>query len=267
MSLVTLDWMMQKAQLNGLRILFDDRKNYWEHGNVDDKMYDSRAGLGVFYRWRPRNMQRLCIDQKIAMPPAVHLSALERIAHGTDGYAPGTLAPSVEITFTPSNDPDPAQAADENAALMVRARQVKSALDDIFRKSGSDLDQARGTIFTGRIAYYIYVLSCLAVILAASVPPDAGSRRNPWIVLKNAGTLIYDAVTVQWEPLFSAAKRLFTDPKLIGALITGFAVAGVLAHYVDHKRSLIFSRYWHDARQDLRTALKSARNALLAARR
>ena len=80
MSLVTLDWMMQKAQLNGLRILFDDRKNYWEHGNVDDKMYDSRAGLGVFYRWRPRNMQRLCIDQKIAMPPAVHLSALERIA-------------------------------------------------------------------------------------------------------------------------------------------------------------------------------------------
>ena len=150
---------------------------------------------------------------------------------------------------------------------MVRARQVKSALDDIFRKSGSDLDKARGTIFTGRIAYYIYVLSCLAVILAASVPPDAGSRRNPWIVLKNAGTLIYDAVTVQWAPLFSAAKRLFTDPKLIGALIAGFAVAGVLAHYVDHKRSLIFSRYWHDARQDLRTALKSARNALLAARR
>jgi hypothetical protein len=79
--------------------------------------------------------------------------------------------------------------------------------------------------------------------------------------------LIYDAVTGQWLPLFDATKRLFTDPKLIGILLAGFAIAGVLAYYVDHKRSLVFSRYWHDARQDLRTALKGARNALLAARR
>jgi hypothetical protein len=267
MSLVTLDWMMQKAQQNGLRILSDDRKDYWEHGNVDDKMYDSRAGLGVFYRWKPRNMRKLWADQKAGALPTIHLSALERIAHGTDGYAPGTLAPSVELTFTPSNDPDPAKAAAENGALVVRAQTVKSALDQIFRKSGSDLQKARGTVLIGRIAYYIYVLSCVAVILAASVPPDAGSRRNPWIVLKNAGTLIYDAVTGQWLPLFDAAKRLVTDPKLIGMLVAGFAVAGVLAYYVDHKRSLVFSRYWHDARQDLRAALKGARNALLAARR
>jgi uncharacterized protein (DUF2235 family) len=267
MSLVTLDWMMEKAQQNGLRILSDDRKYYWEHGNVDDKMYDSRAGLGVFYRWKPRNMQKLCIDQKTAMPPAVHLSVLERIAHGTDGYAPGTLAPSVEITFTPSNDPDPAKAAAEDAALVVRAQTAKLALDQIYGKSGTDLNKVRGTVLIGRIAYYIYVLSCLFTILAASVPPDAGSRRNPWIVLKNAGTLIYDTVTVQWTPLSDAAKRLFTDPKLIGMVVAGFVAAGVLAYYVDHKRSLVFSRYWHDARQDLRTALKSARNVLLAARR
>lgn len=260
MSLVTLDWVMQKAQQNGLRILADDRKNYWEHGNVDDKMYDSRAGLGVFYRWKPRNMQRLCIDQKTAMPPSVHLSVLERIAHGTEGYAPGTLAPDVSVTFTLTDDPM------QNEALIARAQAANSALDRAFARSGSDLQKARGTVLIGRIAYYVYVLCCLAAILAASVPPDAGSRRNPWIVLKNAGTLIYDAVTLQWAPLFSATKRLFTDPKLIGTLLAGFAVAGTLAYYVDHKRSLVFSRYWHDARQDLRNALKSARNVLLRER-
>ncbi len=265
MSLVTLDWMMQKAQQNGLRILSDDRKHFWEHGSVDDKLYDSRAGLGVFYRWKPRNMQRLCLDQKTAMPPALHLSALERIAHGTDGYSPGTLAPSVDIAFTPSNDPDPAQAATEDEALVVRAQAVKSALDQSFRKSGSDLKQAGGTVLVGRIAYYVYVLSCLAVILAASVPPDAGSRRNPWTVLKNAGTLIYDAISLQWASLYSAVWRLFTDPKLIGALLTGFILAGALAYFVESRRSLVFSRYWHNARQDLRTALKSARNTLLSA--
>jgi hypothetical protein len=260
MSLVTLDWMMQKAQQHGLRILPDDRNNYWEHGNVDDKLYDSRAGLGVFYRWKPRNMQRLCIDQKTAMPPAVHLSVLERIAHGTDGYAPGTLAPVASITFTPSGDDN------QNAALIVRAQAAKSALDAAFTRSGSDLQKVRGTVLIGRIAYYIYVLSCLTAFLAASVPPDAGSRRNPWIVLNNAGTLIYDMVTLQWTPLFDAAKRLLTDPKLVGTLLAGFAVAGVLARYVDQKRSLVFSRYWHDARQDLRTALKTARNVLLTSR-
>ena len=98
MSLVTLNWMMQKVSENGLRILADDRKYYAEHGSVDDKLYNPRAGFGVFYRRKPRNMQRLCEEQKAALPPSVHLSVFERIAHGTDGYAPATLADVVEVT-------------------------------------------------------------------------------------------------------------------------------------------------------------------------
>jgi hypothetical protein len=266
MSLVALDWMMEKARERDLRLLSSDRKYYWEHGSVDDKMYDSRAGLGVFYRWKPRNMRQLCEEQKAAMPPAIHLSVLERIAHGTDGYAPGTLAPGAEVVFTPSNNPDPVQAAAEDKAVAVRALAVKAALDGTFAKSGSDLEKARGTLLIGRIAYYLYVLSCLAAILAASVPANAGSRRNLWIVLENAGKLLYDTVTGQWAPVFASLKRLFTDPKLIGVVLGGFLVAGTLAYYVDHTRSRVFSRYWHEARQDLRTALKGARDALLSGR-
>lgn len=97
MSLVTLDWMMQKASDNGVRILADDRKYYAEHGNVHDKLYNPRAGLGAFYRSKPRDMQRLCEEQKAALLPSVHLSVFERIAHGTDGYAPATIAPIVEV--------------------------------------------------------------------------------------------------------------------------------------------------------------------------
>jgi uncharacterized protein (DUF2235 family) len=223
MSLVTLDWIMQKARERDLRILSDDRKYYWEHGSADDKLYDSRAGLGVFYRWKPRDMQKLCDQQNAAMPPAIHLSVLERIAHGTDGYSPGTLAPNAEIVFTPSSDPD------QDAAVAVRARAAKSAVDEAYAKSGSDLDNARGTVAIGRFAYYLYVLCALAVVLAG-------------------------------------VTRVFTNAELIGTLLAGFALAGGLAHYVDHKRSMVFSRYWHDARQDLRTALKSARSALLSGR-
>ena len=98
--------------------------------------------------------------------------------------------------------------------------------------------------------------------------PAAPSRldASPITVLSNAGQLLYNAATGQWAPVLASARRLFTDPKLMGTLLAGFAVSAALAYYVDHRRSLIFSRYWHDARQDLRTALKSARSTLLSGR-
>ena len=199
MSLVTLDWIMQKARERELRILSDDRKYYWEHGSADDKLYDSRAGLGVFYRWKPRDMQKLCEQQNAAMPPAIHLSVLERIAHGTDGYAlRATLAPkSLSVVFTPSSDPD------QDAAVAVRARAAKSAVYEAYARTGSDLDKAKSTVAIGRIAYYLYVLCALSGVLAG-------------------------------------VMRLFTSAELIGTLLAGFAVAGALAYYVDHRRSLVF---------------------------
>src|SRR6266513_130646 len=114
--------MMQKASERGLRISAEDRKHYWEHSSVDDKLYDSRAGLGVFYRWQPRNMQKLWEEQKPGSPAKVHLSVLERVAHGTDGYAPGTLAPAVHVVCTAGGNPDEARAA------QLRADAINSAL-------------------------------------------------------------------------------------------------------------------------------------------
>jgi len=257
MSLVTLDWMMQKASEKDLRMLPQDRKSYCEHGSVDDKLYDSRSGLGVFYQWKPRNMQTLCNEQKAGSQPCVHLSVFERIAHGTDGYAPGTLAPAVRVVYTRSSDPDQDKVAE------VRAEAVNSALAKAFCNRGADLEKVRGTLRLGRFAYYLYIASCLAVFLAASVPENAGSRLNPWIVLKNAGGLIYDAATMQWEPLFASAKRILTDPQLLGALLAGFAISAAISYYVEHTRSLVFSRFWHESRQELRQALKAARKQVL----
>jgi uncharacterized protein (DUF2235 family) len=265
LSLVTLDWMMQKAHGSGLRIVPTDRKFYWEHGSPDDKLYDSRAGLGVFYRWQPRDMWKVCERQKAGLPPVLHLSVGERIAHGVDGYAPGTLSPRVTVTFTPSSDPDPDRAAAEDESAAVRARAVETALNAIPADRRAHLAKVGYTVLIGRIAYYIYVASCLAVFLAASVPEDAGSRLNPWIVLRNAGALLYDTLTGQWNSVLLAAKRLTTDPRLLGALIEGFIVSGGLAHYVSRKRGMAFSRFWHNGRQEIRDALKDARKRMQAA--
>jgi hypothetical protein len=195
-------------------------------------------------------MQRLCSKQKAACPPKVHLSVLERIAHGTDGYAPGTLAPQVEVVFTPSGDDV------QDQALKVRVKAVNAVLAKVLAGS-ENLPKVGGTIVIGQFAYYIYVASCLAVIVAAAILQDPGSL-NPWTVLKNAAMILYDAVTAQWGPLVETAKRLVQNSDLLLFLMLGFAIAAILASYVDHVRSREFSSFWHKSRHDLREALKAA---------
>ncbi len=105
LSLVALDWMLSEAERagmrfneHGLRTNRYERQAYREHANVDDKLYDPRSGLGLFYRWRIRDMRALCLANGVA--PRLHLSVLERIAHGTEDYAPGNLAPDATVVFT-----------------------------------------------------------------------------------------------------------------------------------------------------------------------
>jgi len=76
---------MRKAELHGLRVLCTDRELYREHGNVDDKLYNPRAGWGSCIAWLPAIWPRCAQTAKCA---AIHISALERIAHGTEDYAP-----------------------------------------------------------------------------------------------------------------------------------------------------------------------------------
>jgi hypothetical protein len=111
MSLVALDWMIRKAAESGLRVLCSDHTLYREHANVDDKLYNPRAGLGIFYRWKPRDVATMCKENNV--PPAIHLSVLERVAHGTEDYTPGNLASDATVVITPTGDPEKDQSASE----------------------------------------------------------------------------------------------------------------------------------------------------------
>jgi uncharacterized protein (DUF2235 family) len=55
---------------------------------------DSRQGLNAFYRYNPRDMSRLSHDRYNGVHiarPKIHESVVERMARGTDGYAPVVL--------------------------------------------------------------------------------------------------------------------------------------------------------------------------------
>jgi hypothetical protein len=125
----------------------------------------------------------------------------------------------------------------------LRAQAVQSALQEAFAKRGPGLEKAKHTPAWGRISYSLYVLSCLGAVL--SIIGLAGSVLNP-------GGLI--------------ATRLPFDARWTVVVLFGFAISAALGKRVDQVRSATFSRFWHNSRQDLRTALKGAKSLAATAR-
>ena len=108
MSLVSLDWMMAHADAAGLRFVASDWDFYREHRSVHDKLYNSRSGLAAYYHYKPRDIAALCAEHGVT--PKVHVSALERIGQGTEGYAPGNVPGSIRIVETRGTGRDLAAA-------------------------------------------------------------------------------------------------------------------------------------------------------------
>lgn len=262
MSLVALDWMIRKAaekaeDEDGLRVLASDWAHYHEHANVDDKLYDPRAGLGIFYRWKPRDMAALCKENNTK--PAIHLSVLERIAHGTEDYTPGNLAGDATVVITSTND-----AGKDDDAALERAQAVEDVLRSAHGGGGSLLTKVKPAILAGRVSYYVYVLSCLAVVIGASALNGPEPDLNPPVLLTNLGHLVENLMTLRLGPVLATLMNLFSSLKFMGFLSGGFLVAYCLAKAADIRMSAVFSQFWHEQQLKLREALKKARKTAAA---
>lgn len=99
MSLVALDWMMEYAEACDLRLIKSARDRVHAHANVNDKLYDSRSGLAVYYRYAPRDIDKLSKEFHIKTP-LIHESVLRRSLEVTDGYAPGNLPKNGQFVAT-----------------------------------------------------------------------------------------------------------------------------------------------------------------------
>jgi hypothetical protein len=252
MSLVALDWMMQKASDAGLRFVPGDRGFYADHANIDDKLYDPRAGLATFYRWKPRDVSAVCQENNV--PPALHLSVLERIAHGTDDYAPGNLPPDAKVVITPTGHPG------SDATAGQRATEVQAVLRTAHADGRPLLARVRTAIAMGRLSYYVYLVACIAVIVAAAAGPAEGlSMIHLWPFLKNAGLLIYGLVTSPIDTAIKVFWGLVSNRTLLIFLALGFVASYVLGLLADQRMNAVFSQFWHKQQQRLRDALKRAR--------
>ena len=199
MSLVALDWLLTEAERagapfdeHGLRLNAIERQSFREHASVDDKLYDPRAGLGVFYRWKIRDIDAMCADHNVI--PRVHVSVLERVAHGTDDYSPGNLPARGEVVFTTPAKPEHALLAKHRAASV---QKVLATVPD-----GTLLNQVRGAVALGQASYYVYLATTMAVLVAAFHVGPENLLLHPWIAMKAAAALVAGIFT---SPLETAA--------------------------------------------------------------
>lgn len=249
-SLVPLDWIMQQAEARGgLRLLPTDRAFYRDHANVDDKLYDPRAGTGILYRWAPRDMAAIC--RRHGVPPLLHLSVLERIAHGTEDYSPGSIAPGARVVITETGDPD------EVASLLHRAHDTEAVLHEAFRDGHPLISRVKTEIFAGRAAYYVYLAPGTLSLFMACVPPGE-SRRDPVAVLQSVATVLFRLFTFHPQPFLDSLLRLVTTPRLLGLFISCHVASWLIAEATGRRMSAVFSVFWHDQQPKLRHALRTA---------
>jgi uncharacterized protein (DUF2235 family) len=94
---VSLRWMMDQAKACDLELKKDEEtiEEVALAADQDGRLYDSRRGLGGYYRYGPRKLADLVTgamgepgDEIAIERPKIHESVLQRIKHGARGYAP-----------------------------------------------------------------------------------------------------------------------------------------------------------------------------------
>jgi hypothetical protein len=135
---VTLEWMMARASRHGLMLREDVMNEVSAEAHVHGRMYDSRDGLAMFYRFHPRELRKLCRREKaccqkrlcdesrafavstseLASQPGlkrscnkllgeikVHNSLIERMCKRTANYAPTQLPDKFSVVETDMTAP------------------------------------------------------------------------------------------------------------------------------------------------------------------
>jgi hypothetical protein len=167
---VSLCWMISQVSFDqsreeGLRFNQDRMREIEQRAQPLGKMHDSRRGLGVYYRYKPRHVASLCDGRDNCVEiaePKIHHSVLKRIANNTAGYAPAGLPTSYRLV-----DPDGAV----------------SDLDPVTYETATDrerraelLARAQDHVFWRRVLYFMFVFVTLALLFMPYYrPPIPGA--------------------------------------------------------------------------------------------
>ena len=233
MSIVALDWMMTHAEHRGLRFLAAERESYRGAADANDKAYDSRSGFGTFYRWGPRDIERIC--ERCGVIPKVHRTVFERIARNTEGYAPGSLPPQCEVVST--------------SATQATKDVIGATLAGGFANLPPLLRQQRKMRLVGQAGYWLMIVGALLIVVFSlrTVFSDSWAHAHTWRAAVSAFANL--AVSSHWLQVFG--RVLLRHPWLGPTTTLGF----LLLRFAETRLDQAYSAFWHGLRARLRDAV------------
>lgn len=168
LSDVALQWILTKAAAHGLVFHKDHITAIEDSANVYDKLYDSRDGVAIYYRYGPRDLEKLC-DGKLKGNIAIHRSAYKKIKEFSEAYAPDGIPSNFDVI-----DIDPV-----NPVSSIVDRHVKAA-----QPAWSNLEtEMNKVIETRKNLYRVFVELTMAIIIVSGLfwvkPPESVTELNP----------------------------------------------------------------------------------------
>jgi hypothetical protein len=155
LSYVSLDWIMREASNRGLRYIPGAHAQVKAELSTYGPIYDSRKGIGGYYRYCPRKIKKLIDDPyhdvKVARPK-IHESVFARIASGNDHYAPIVLPGAYAIVNASGAISGPTLETTSQAA----ARSI-------------DQEQAWDIVWKRRVVYFLTLLASGFLLLTPAL--------------------------------------------------------------------------------------------------
>jgi uncharacterized protein (DUF2235 family) len=237
MSLVALDWMMTNGGSAGLRFAPGAPDGYRQRRNVNDKIYDSRAGPASFYRYMPRDIAVLCRTNGVV--PRIHVSALERIVQGTEGYAPGNIPG--KSAFVPTDGTYP------EGAVEGCSEELSGMIERALEESESLLDRVRWRVRTRHWSHLVLLGAAVALVVIVARGANAA-----------AGVFVPRSLE-DWQTLGAGFGQAVKTGHLSASVAIGLALVAVCSGLiVVRMRSVtnrILSEFWYRAKPDLAKAM------------
>jgi hypothetical protein len=262
LSYVSLLWMMEQAEGAGVRTLKVIKDRFLALASSYGPIHDSRSGLGAYYRYQPRkiaawlnpvDVRTLSLrnpaitddrgrSRGLLRSVQVHESVVNRIATGTDRYAPITLPETFEIvppqtegenapqSDSESGEATPATRPTATAAPMI-APEVRARLRDTTTGAGRraaiepvwDLVWWRRLNYFATLAATLLLLALPFIVAVLPTPPLLRDGRTWMGGVIRMLTIVLPAFAGEWVEAYANNPFYFL---LFAGLIVVLTIVG-----------------------------------------
>ena len=225
---VSLRWMAEQASAAQrylpLRLHPHMCHEWTARSDPNGPLFDSRRGLGAYYRYNPRRISRLVNDEFLGVRvplPKIHATVFQRIAAGRDDYAPIVL-PERYAVVTAAGDvvADAANAFEHPTRSAARCADQEHVWNDVWRR---------------RVAYFATVTLTFLLVVPPFLLDANGGGLLTWQsrvlsgAIQTLGSLVPSAASPWVDYYYEYPFQL-----LVGSLL----VAGLLGASTSLNRSI-----------------------------